>query len=140
MDKELKEVLSNDRFRKFLNAEILEIGDGYAKVEGVVKEDYTNFHGTAHGAFIVALADFALGIAGNSDNVRRMAITIKLDFLKPAYVGDRLVAEVSRAGGGRKVVFFDIRVWRGDDLIAKGDAIVYGRGEAILELNDQTPN
>lgn len=138
MNKKLEEALSNDRFRKFLNAEILEIGDGYARVRGVVKEDYTNVHGTAHGAFIVALADFALAIAGNSDNIRRMAITIKLDFLKPAYVGDRLVAEASRAGGGRKVVFFDLRVWRGKDLIAKGDAIVYGKGEAIVDVSDQT--
>ncbi len=136
MNKKLEEVLSNDRFRKFLNAEILEIGDGYARVEGVVREDYTNFHGTAHGSFITALADFALAIAGNSDNIRRMAITIKLDFLKPAYVRDKLVAEASRVGGGKKVAFFDLRVWRGDDLIAKGDAIVYGKGEVVVEIDE----
>ena len=93
---ELMEVISGDRFRKFLGAEIVEVKRGYARVEGVVKEDYTNFHGTAHGSYIAAIADFALSIAANSDNVRRFAVTIKINFLKPAFPGDKLIAEAFR--------------------------------------------
>ena len=130
---ELMEIISRDRFRKFLGAEIVEVKRGYAKVEGVVKEEYTNFHGTAHGSYIAAIADFALGIAANSENIKRFAITIKIDFLKPAFPGDKLIAEAFRVGGGKSVVFFEINVFRNGELVAKGDAIVYGREQMVKD-------
>jgi len=129
----LEEVLAADRFRKFLNAEILEIKEGYARVGGVVKEEYTNFHGTAHGSYIAALADFALGIAANSDNVKRFAVTIKINYFKPAFPGDKLTAEAFRVGGGRNLVFFEIDIKKDELHIAKGDAIVYGREQIVKE-------
>ncbi len=129
----LEDVLTADRFRKFLNAEIEEIKEGYAKVGGVVREEYTNFHGTAHGSYIAALADFALGIAANSDNIKRFAVTIKMNYLKPAFPGDKLTAEAFRRGGGRNLVFFEIDVRKGELSIARGDAIVYGREQIVKE-------
>ena len=119
--------LKEDRFRQFLGAEIVEFRDGYARVEGVVREEFTNFHGTAHGSYIIALADFALGIAANADGTRRFAISIHVDFHKPANVGDKLVAIAERAGGGRRVVFYELKVLKEGEVIAMGNAIVYGR-------------
>jgi acyl-CoA thioesterase len=119
--------LKEDRFRQFLGAEIVEFRDGYARVEGVVREEFTNFHGTAHGSYIIALADFALGIAANADGTRRFAISIHVDFHKPANVGDKLVAIAERAGGGRRVVFYELKVLKDGEVIAMGNAIVYGR-------------
>ena len=116
--------LTEDKFRKFLGVEILEISKGYAKVKGIVREDYLNFHGTAHGSYIIALADFAFAIAANSDNMRRAAISIRMDFYKPAYEGDELVAE-ARVSHGKRVVFCDLVVKRGGETIAKGNAIAY---------------
>ncbi|AEA47825.1 PaaI family thioesterase [Archaeoglobus veneficus] len=131
LNRKLLEVLQNDSFRQFLGAEIVEVREGYAKVEGVVKEEYTNFHGTAHGSYIAALADFALGIAANSDNVKRFAVTIKIDFLRPAFPGEKLTAKAFRTGGGRNLAFFEINVLRGDELVARGDAIVYGKERIV---------
>ena len=119
--------LKEDRFRQFLGAEIVEFRDGYARVEGVVREEFTNFHGTAHGSYFIALADFALGIAANADGTRRFAISIHVDFHKPANVGDKLVAIAERAGGGRRVVFYELKVLKDGEVIAMGNAIVYGR-------------
>ena len=117
-------MLLDDKFRKFLGAEVLEISKGYAKVKGIVRGDFLNFHGTAHGSYITALADFAFAIAANSDNVRRAAISIRIDFYKPAYEGDELVAE-ARISHGRRVVFCDLVVTRDGNVIAKGEAIAY---------------
>jgi acyl-CoA thioesterase len=129
----LLEFLRDDKFREFLGAEIVEVKEGFAKVEGFVKEEFTNFHGTAHGSFIIAMADFALAIAANSDNIRRFATTIKMDFYKPVYVGEKLIAESRKIGGGRRLGFYEIKVFKDDELVAKGDAISYGRDEIIQE-------
>ncbi len=117
---------SKDRFREFLGAEIVEVSEGYAKVKGTIKKDYLNFHGTAHGAYIMSLADFAFALAANSDNIRRAAISVRIDFYKAAYEGDELIA-VAKMVYGRRIVFCDLKVMREDDIIASGEAIAYGR-------------
>lgn len=133
MRDKLLEFLKKDRFREFLGAEVLEVEEGYAKVEGVVKKEFTNFHGTAHGSFITGMGDFALAIAANSDNIRRFAANIKMNFYKPAFEGDKLISESRKVGGGKKLAFFKIKVFKGDELIAEGDSTVYGKEKIIMD-------
>ena len=132
------EELSKDKFREFLGVEILEVCEGYAKVKGLVRREYLNFHGTAHGSYIMALADFAFALAANSDNVRRAAISIKMDFYKPACEGEELVAE-AKIIHGRKLVFCELKVMRGGDVIAKGEAIAYSLGR-LTQNAELSPN
>ncbi len=115
-----------DPFREFLGVEVIELSEGYAKVRGNVKRENLNFHGTAHGSYIFALADFAFALAANSDDFRRMAVSVRLDFYKPAYEGDELFAE-AKVVHGKKLVFCELRVFKGEKLIAKGEAIAYGK-------------
>jgi len=49
-----------------------------------------------------------------------------MNFIKPAFEGDELVAEAKVEGGGKRVKFCLLRVYKGDDLIAEGTAIAYG--------------
>jgi len=129
----LLEFLKNDKFREFLGVEVIEVDEGFARIEGVVKKEFTNFHGTAHGSFIISMADFALAIAANSDNIRRFAANIKMNFYKPAFEGDKLISESKRVGGGKKLAFFNLKVFKGDELIAEGDSIVYGKEKIIMD-------
>ena len=119
----LREVrrLKSDPFAEFLEAEVEEVREGYARVSGVVKKEFLNIHGTAHGAYIAALADFALALAANYD-MKRMAINISINFFKGAKEGDKLVAEAEKISG-RRTAFFVIRVKRGDEVISEGTAI-----------------
>ncbi len=113
--------MKSDPFAEFLEAKVEELREGYARVSGVVKEEFLNIHRTAHGAFITALADFALALAANYD-MKRMAINISINFFKGAKKGDVLVAEAERVSG-RRVAFFVIRVKKGKELVAEGTAI-----------------
>ncbi len=118
----------DDRFRRFLGVEVVEFRPGFARVQGVVREEFTNVHGFCHGGYLISLADFALGIAANSGGVKRFAISLGMDFLSPAFVGDRLIAEAEAVREGRRISFYEMRIKRGEDLIAVGKAIVYSRG------------
>ncbi len=116
-----------DRFREFLGVKVLDFEPGFARVEGVVKEEFTNPFGFAHGGYLVSLADFALGVAANADGTERFAISIGLDFVSPAKVGERLIAEARIVGGGRRVSFYEMTVRSGERIVAKGRAIVYAK-------------
>ncbi len=127
----MDEYILNDRFRKFLDAKVLEYRPGFARVEGVVREEFTNFHGFAHGGYLIALSDFALGLAANSDGIKRFAISISMNFYTPAFVGDKLIAEAKLVKGGKRISFYEISIIKDGEIIARGDAIVYSRGERI---------
>lgn len=137
MDEKLRAFLESDPFREFLGGKVLEVQEGYARVKAVVKREHLNFHGVAHGGFIGAVADFAFAIASNSENFRRMAVNININFYSSANIGDELVGEAEKVKGGKRVGFFKLRVWRGErggkeELVAEGTAIVYGKGEKII--------
>ncbi len=117
----------NDLFRKHMDAEVLEVKNGHARVKCRIKREFLNFHGTAHGAVIMALADFAFALAVNSDGMKRSAVSIKADFLKPVFEGDEIVGEAEITGGGKRLVFCELRVYKNGEVIAKGDAIAYGK-------------
>jgi len=114
-----------DHFRKFLGCEVEEIREGYARVRAVVKEEFLNMHGVAHGGLIMALADFAFAISANTD-ARRVAAHISVNFYASAKNGDILVAEAEKVRG-KRVGFYRVRVFRGGDLILEGSAIAVER-------------
>lgn len=115
--------LLSDPFRRFLGCEVEEIREGYARVRGVVREEFLNMYSVAHGGFIMALADFAFAISANTD-AKRFAVKVSMNFYAPANKGDTLVAEAEKVKG-RRLGFYRLRVFRGEELIAEGSAIAY---------------
>jgi acyl-CoA thioesterase len=96
-----------------------EVGPGVARVSMPIRDDMANGHAIAHGGFVFALADTAFAFACNSYNERAVAQTCDIVFAAPARVGDVLVASaVERHRFGRNGIY-DIRVTRGDDVIAE---------------------
>lgn len=118
------EHLLSDQFRKLLGCEVEEIRDGYARVKGVVRDEFLNIHGVAHGGFIMALADFAFAISANTD-AKRVAVNISMNFYSPANKGDTLIAEAEKVRG-KRLGFYRLKVIKNGELIAEGSAIAYG--------------
>jgi len=95
------------------------IGPGRATLSMRVRDDMTNGHGIAHGGFIFTLADSAFAFACNTYNVRTVAQACDIVFVLPAGAGDELVATaVERHRSGRSGIY-DIRVTRGEDVVAE---------------------
>lgn len=116
--------LLSDPFRKYLGCEVEEVREGYARVRGIVREEFLNMYSVAHGGFIMALADFAFAISANTD-AKRFAVKISIDFYAPANKGDVLIAEAEKIKG-KRLGFYRLRVFRSGELIAEGSAIAYG--------------
>ena len=61
----------------------------------VVREDMVNGHGTCHGGLIFLLGDTVMDFATNTGQLLSVAVHAEIDYLSPAHIGDRLIAEGS---------------------------------------------
>jgi acyl-CoA thioesterase len=113
------EMFDRDEASKGLGIELLEAGDGRARVRMTVTATMVNGHGLAHGGFVFLLADTAFACACNSHGPVSVAAGCDIDFLRPARAGDELVAVATeRAVSGRSGLY-DVTVTRAGDVIAE---------------------
>ena len=110
---------ADDAASQRLGMRIDSVGSGRATLSMRVRDDMTNGHGMAHGGFIFALADSAFAFACNSHNVRAVAQACDIVFVLPAHDGDLLVATALERHLSGRTGIYDIRVTRGDDVVAE---------------------
>jgi acyl-CoA thioesterase len=115
-----------DRVSKWFGMRLEEVRPGYARMSMAVTGDMVNAHDTCHGGAIFTLADSTFGYACNSHNQNALAASCTIEYLAPAYRGDRLTAVgVEQARAGRQGIY-DMRVTnQRDELIAlfRGKAV-----------------
>lgn len=119
---ELKEqaffVLNNSPFYRHLGMEVLEIGEGRARLRLPVKDELKNLYGILHGGVIAALLDSTATIAcGSLMKVGEMAVTV-----------DQRINYISNVSTGI--------------LFGEGKALHKGRftGVALAEARDEDGN
>src|SRR5579864_1430850 len=108
-----------DNASRDLGMEILRVGPGEAELTMTIQPHMVNGHGIAHGGFIFLLADSAFAFACNSRNERTVAAQCDISFIRPARLGDRMVAtarEISKTG---RSGIYDVRVTVNDVAIAE---------------------
>jgi len=115
-------ISENDRLFRSFGMQLEEAREGYAKLSVVVREDFLNAYGVAHGALIFALADVAFAVA-QATVAQSLAVQWSLNMFVPALEGDVIIAEaeVLHRGGTMMVVEFSVRKADGK-LVARGQA------------------
>ena len=115
---------AGDRASQALGMQVGEVTPGHAQVAMIVRPDMVNGHGICHGGLIFALADSAFAFACNSHGGVVVAAGATIDFLRPARVGDRLVALAVERSRGRRTGVYDVTV---QDPLGQVVAIFRGR-------------
>ncbi|RMH81294.1 MAG: PaaI family thioesterase [Acidobacteria bacterium] len=105
---------------KSFSGEVLELGDGYAKL--LLKTDermVADEMGLIHGGFIFSLADFCAMATVNEPTV--VLAQANMRFLKPVALGDELVAEgrLKSLEGRKRWVL--VEVFREGEKVAEGE-------------------
>jgi len=111
-----------------LGATLDEISPGKATMSMTVKAHMLNGHKTCHGGFIFALADSTFAFACNSRNLTTVASGCTIDFLAPAFEGDRLIARASEYSLAGRTGIYDVHVSNQD---GKPIAVFRGRSYRI---------
>lgn len=110
---------AGDRASQHLGMTVDAIGPGYAVLSMTITEAMANGHGIAHGGYIFTLADSAFAFACNGHGPHAVAAQCQITYLKPGRVGDRLVATAREIVLEGRSGICDVRVMRGDDVVAE---------------------
>jgi acyl-CoA thioesterase len=115
----VEKMMASDAASRTLGMELLDYGDGWARVRMTIRDDMVNGHGVCHGGMIFSLADTAFACACNSWGPVTVAAGADIAFVAPGRRGDRLTAEARvRSRFGRNGIY-DVTVTRDDEVIAE---------------------
>jgi acyl-CoA thioesterase len=89
-----------------ISVEVTDTGRAEAKFE--VRPDMLNGHGVCHGGYLFTLADTAFAYACNGYNKLTVASGASIDFLRPAKLGDTIVATATETHRGGRIGFYDV--------------------------------
>ena len=106
-----------DRASAGLGMPLEEVGPGCARLSMTVGEAMVNGHGVCHGGFIFALADSAMAFACNSHGLHALAQHCAITFIRPAHLGETLVAEAAERTRGARSGIYDVRVTGSDGAV-----------------------
>lgn len=99
-----------DNFSQWMGIRILEVKEGYSRIEMLLRSEMMNGFGIAHGGITFALADSAFAFACNSDGKVTVALDVSISFPKPGKAGDLLTAEAKRVNATNRTGLYLIEV------------------------------
>ncbi len=139
MDEKVKEAIfgqvKKEPFAQKFDLRLVDLDEGYSRVEMIFTPDMENFLGTAHGGALFALIDEAFETASNSHGTLSVALNLNITYVAPPRLGSKLIAEAREFSLTNKTANYDIKVTdeRGD-LIASCRALVYRIGTPLSFL------
>jgi acyl-CoA thioesterase len=100
-----------------------DVAPGCARLSMTITETMTNGHGICHGGFIFTLADSAMAFAVNPRGEPAVAQHAQITFIRPAHVGETLVADCEERMHAGRSGMYDVRV-----TTAAGELVAEFRG------------
>jgi acyl-CoA thioesterase len=114
---------AQDRATNGLGMRLDDVAPGRARLSMIVTEAMTNGHGICHGGFIFTLADSAMAFAANPRGEPAVAQHAQITFVRPARVGETLVADCEERMQAGRSGMYDVRV-----TAAAGELVAEFRG------------
>jgi acyl-CoA thioesterase len=106
----VNKMISNDSFSKWLGIEIIELSEGFCKLQVKIRDDMTNGFKIAHGGISYSLADSALAFASNSYGFKSLTIESSINYFKKVNSGDILSAVTNEINKTEKIANYSIVV------------------------------
>ena len=126
-------MLQQDRFSQWLGIAVLEVREGYSKIQMTVREEMINGLGVTHGGITFSLADSAFAFACNNRNNLSLALDTTINFTKATRPGDVLTAEAKEWHNGKNTGLYLVTVTNqmgGQVALFKGTC--YRTGKALI--------
>jgi acyl-CoA thioesterase len=121
---------AGDPFACSLGIELIEAGPGCSVVAMTVRKEMLNSHDTAHGGVVFSLADAAFAAASNSHGPLAVALEVSINYVAPAFLGERLLAEAREESLGRRIGVYRLKVTKEDGtLVAVAQATAYRKNQ-----------
>lgn len=108
-------MMQHDLFSQWLGISVLDVKEGYSKIQMTVREEMINGFGIVHGGVAFSLGDSAFAFACNNRNTLSVALDTSINFTKPVHVGDVLTAEAKELHNGRSTGLYHITITNQND-------------------------
>lgn len=108
--KVVDKMMEHDAFSQWLGIRVLDIKEGYSKIQMTLREEMLNGFGVIHGGIAFSLADSAFAFACNNRNNLSMALDVSITFTKAGQPGDVFTAEAREIHNGRSTGLYLIEV------------------------------
>ncbi len=137
MDPKVKEAIfhavETEPFARQLKMELIELEDGYSKVEMIYQPDeMNNIYQRAHGGAVFALIDEAFETAGQTDGTVAVALNVNVTYISSPKPGDKLIATAQEISRTKRTANFEIKVAdENKKLIASCQALAFRTGKPI---------
>ncbi|TQC42579.1 hotdog fold thioesterase [Rhodococcus sp. WS4] len=115
-----------DAYADYLGVEVDTLGEGHATAALTVNHHHLNPHATAHGALLYSIVGAALAAAANDGINTGVVSGVHIDYLSPAYRGDRLIATATVAEHLARENLYTVRLVR----VADGQIVARASGRA----------
>lgn len=142
MDPNVREAIfkqvEKEPFARKLGLKLVELNEGYSRVEMDFTPDLENIFSMAHGGALFALIDEAFETASNSHGTIAVALNMNITYTAPPGKGEKLFAEAHEINQTNKTALYDIKVTDSHGhLIATCQALVYRTGKLLPFLNKE---
>jgi len=126
-------MMENDYFSQWMQVKVLEIKEGYSKIQMTIRKEMVNGFGIVHGGIPFSLADSAFAFACNNRNNLSVALDVTITFTKAVNVGDVLTAEAKEFHNGRSTGVYLITVTnQKDEQIALFKGTCFRTGKTLV--------
>jgi acyl-CoA thioesterase len=121
---------ADDLASQHVGITVEEVAPGRATARMKVGETMINGHAICHGGYVFLLADSAFAFACNTYGAATVAQACDIVFVRPARLGEELVARATERGRYGRSGIYDVTVSCGDDVVAefRGRSRVIGSG------------
>jgi acyl-CoA thioesterase len=106
----VEKMMRDDLFSQWLQISIIEITEGYSKIQMTLRQEMINGFGIIHGGIAFSLADSAFAFACNNRNNLSVALDTSITFTKVTKPGDVLTAEAKELHNGRSTGLYLITI------------------------------
>lgn len=106
----VNKIMKQDLFSQWLGIELLVIKEGYSQIKMTVRTEMINGLGVVHGGIAFSFADSCFAFACNSRNILSLALDTAINFIKPVFVGDILIAEAQEIHNGKSTGLYQITI------------------------------
>jgi len=136
MDEKVKETIfkkvETEPFAQKFGIRLVDLEEGYSKVEMKLTPEMENLFGMAHGGALFALVDEAFETASNSHGTLAVALNMNITYISPPSPTSTLIAEAREFSRTQKTAVYDIKLFDDQNhLIASCEALVYRKGDAL---------
>jgi len=141
MDEKVKEAIfrkvKREPFAQKFGIKLLDLDDGYSRVQMKFTPDMENFLGMAHGGALFALIDAAFETASNSHGTVAVALNMNITSISPPSPESMLIAEAREISRTQRTAVYDIKLMDDQNhLIASCEALVYRKGTPLPFLKE----